>query len=172
MNRREPRLLHDNVTEQILPGIGRRYDMAIEDGHLATVIHHSGRRDLYLLAKPDAEPSSVLTLSDMEARTLGAVLGGAYFKPAVVEEMESVIGDLLIDWVTLAEDAPGANKSIAELEIRGRTRMTVAAIVRSHMPIVAPEPDEVLRPGDRLIVVGRREDLAGFIRHVVGEPVG
>ena len=173
MNRREPRLLHDNVTEQILPGIGRRYDMAIEDGHLAVVIHHSGRRDLYLLAKPDAEPSSVLTLTDMRGAHAGRsarrrVLqaggrrgdGGGDRRPA------HRLGH------AAARTRPAPDKSIAELEIRSARGMTVAAIVRGHMPIVAPEPDEVLRAGDRLIVVGRREDLAGFIRHVVGEPVG
>jgi K+/H+ antiporter YhaU regulatory subunit KhtT len=34
--------------------------------------------------------------------------------------------------------------------------------------IIAPEPTEILQPGDRLVVIGRREDLAGFIRHVIG----
>ena len=52
------------------------------------------------------EPRASLTLTDAQARTLGAVLGGAYFKPAVVEEIEAVIGGLLIDWVTLRDDSP------------------------------------------------------------------
>ena len=50
-----------------------------------------------------------VTLTDAQARTLGAILGGAYFKPAVVEEMEAVIGGLLIDWVTLPDGAPAAS---------------------------------------------------------------
>jgi K+/H+ antiporter YhaU regulatory subunit KhtT len=46
--------------------------------------------------------------------------------------------------------------------------MTVAAILRGSEPIVAPEPTEVLRAGDRLVVVGRQEDLRTFVHHVVG----
>jgi K+/H+ antiporter YhaU regulatory subunit KhtT len=45
--------------------------------------------------------------------------------------------------------------------------MTIAAILRDHEPIVAPEPAEVLLPGDRLVVIGRPDDLPGFRRHVV-----
>ncbi len=55
------------------------------------VVHHSGRRDLYV-APPAAtgdEPRASFSLSDDEARRLGAVLGGAYFKPAVVADVEA-----------------------------------------------------------------------------------
>lgn len=161
------RVVSDDVTEQALPGIGQRYDLrAAEGGSITVVIHHSGRRDIYVLDSGD-EPQASVALTDSQARTLGAILGGAYFKPAVVEEIEAVIGGLLIDWVTLDADSPGAGKTIAELEVRSRTRMTIAAILREHVPLVAPEPTETLLPGDRLIVVGRQEDLPGFRRHVV-----
>lgn len=155
------------VTEVPLPGIGQRYDvLAVEGGPVVVVIHHSGRRDLYILSDRD-EPDASVTLTDSQARSLGAILGGAYFKPAVVEEIEAVIGGLLIDWVTLDEASPGTGRTIAELQVRSRTRMTVAAILRNHVPLVAPEPTETLLAGDRLVVIGRQEDLPGFRRHVV-----
>ncbi len=164
---RRTRFLGGDVSEMALPGIGQRYDLrAAEGGSVTVVIHHSGRRDLYVLDTGD-EPRASVTLTDSQARTLGAILGGAYFKPAVVEEIEAVIGGLLIDWVTLDENSPAVGKTIAELQIRTRTRMTVAAILREHVPLVAPEPTETLRPGDRLVVIGRQEDLPGFRRHVV-----
>jgi TrkA domain protein len=162
--------MSNEIEEQELPGIGRRYRLAGRDGGSAVVvIHHSGRRDLYVMA---ADAEATLALTDRQARTLGAVLSGAYFTPAVVEEMEAVIGDILIDWVTLRPDSPGADRSIAELEIRRRTRMTVAAVARDSGTIIAPEPTEVLRSGDRLVVVGRREDLAAFTQHVIGTASG
>jgi TrkA domain protein len=154
------------IDETVLPGIGQRYDLRTVDGSRVTVvIHHSGRRDLYVV--DGDEPTASVELSDSQARSLGAILGGAYFKPAIVEEIEAAIGGLLIDWVTLDESSPGIGRTIAELEVRSRTRMTIAAILRDHHPIVAPEPDEVLVAGDRLVVIGRQEDLAGFRRHVV-----
>ena len=165
--------MSNEIEEQELPGIGRRYRLAGRDGGSAVVvIHHSGRRDLYVMAPEADTPQATLTLTDRQARTLGAVLSGAYFTPAVVEEMEAVIGDILIDWMTLRPDSPGADRSIAELEIRRRTRMTVAAVARDAGTIIAPEPTEVLRAGARLVVVGRREDLAGFTQHVIGAASG
>ena len=156
-----------NVSEQELPGIGRRYDIDdLDGGSASVVIHHSGRRDLYVRARRKDEPT-VISLTDRQARQLGAILGGAYFQPAVVAEIEAAIGGLLIDWVTLEDESRGAGRTIAELEIRRRTRMTVVAILRDHATLIAPEPAETLHAGDQLVIVGRREDLGTFTRHVV-----
>jgi len=162
-------IMNPDVVEQSLPGIGERYELQPADGGpVVVVIHHSGRRDLYVMGPNRSEPEAAVSLTDSQARTLGAILGGAYFKPAVVEEIEAIIGDLLIDWVSVENGSPAAGRTIAELEVRRRTRMTVAAILRDHQPIIAPEPTETLQPGDRLIVIGRPADLPGFLRHVVG----
>ena len=159
--------MNSDISEHDLPGIGRRYDLNGSEGErVSVVIHHSGRRDLYVAGSRGE--SATVSLPDDQARRLGAVLGGAYFKPAAAAQMEAVIGGLLIDWVTLHAGSPGVGKSIAALEIRSRTRMTVAAIVRDDVSLVAPEPTEVLHAGDRLVVVGRPEDLSGFQQHVVG----
>ncbi|MGH9246744.1 MAG: cation:proton antiporter regulatory subunit [Acidimicrobiales bacterium] len=157
------------MTEQALPGIGQGYALrAAEGGEISVVIHHSGRRDLYVLDIGADEPRAVVTLTDAQARTLGAILSGAYFTPAVVEEIEAVVGSLLIDWVTLGPQSPATGRTIAELEIRRRTGMTIAAILREHVPLIAPAATETLLAGDRLVIIGRREDLARFRRHVVG----
>jgi TrkA domain protein len=162
------RLLQPNVVEHSLPGIGHRYEMeAIEGGVVCVTIHHSGRRDVYVLPRGGGDPKAALTLTDAQARTLGAVLSGAYFKPAMVDEIDAVVGNLLIDWFMLDDASPGAGKSIADLAVRTETRMTIAAIVRGSDSIVAPEPSEVLQAGDQLVVIGRQEDLRIFVRHVV-----
>lgn len=163
-----PRLGGGDISETPLPGIGQRFDLRdVDGGPLTVIIHHSGRRDLYVMGSGE-DPAATVSLSDTQSRTLGAILGGAYFKPAVVEEIEAVVGGLLIDWVTIDDHSPGAGKTIAELEIRRATKMTVAAILRDHVPLVAPEPAELLLPGDRLVIIGRQEDLPKFRRHVVG----
>lgn len=151
-----------------LPGIGRRYDVHGEHGgRIAVVVHNTGRRDIYAFEGgrghqgiDEGDADAVVQLSDAQARQLGAILGGAYFKPAVVEEVEAVIGELLIDWLTLDDDSPVIGRSIEELEIRPRTGMTIVAIVRGRDAIPMPGPEEVLAAGDRLVVVGRREDSA------------
>jgi TrkA domain protein len=165
----ERRVLNAELTEQSLRGIGKRYELAnVDGGNVVVILHHSGRTDLYVMDLRGEAPQAAVALSDAQARTLGAVLTGAYFKPAVVEEVDAVIGGLLIDWFTMRENSPGAGKTIAELEIRGSTRMTVAAIVRDQGSIVAPEPSEELLAGDKLVVIGRPEDVPVFVAHVVG----
>ena len=74
----------DFVVED-LPGIGRSYQMTGSNGgRITVVIHHSGRRVVYGL-NADSDQASAVELSDHQARKLGAILGGAFFKPAVVE---------------------------------------------------------------------------------------
>lgn len=160
--------MSDQIREQELPGIGRRYSVQAEGGDLSVVIHHSGRRDVYLGDGTGRTPPAVVSLSDDQARRLGAVLAGAYFQPTLTRQIEAVVGGLLIDWVTVTPDSPGAGRSIADLEVRQQTRMTIVAILRGETVVVVPEPTAVLRPGDRVVVVGRPEDLDGFVRLVAG----
>ena len=49
---------------------------------------------------------------------------------------------------------------MAELEIRHRTGVTVVAILRGAVPIVAPDPDTRLEAGDDVVIVCRPADLA------------
>jgi len=77
----------------------------------------------------------------------------------VVEEVEAVFEDLLIEWVALAPSSPGVDRSIAALAIRRTTGVTIIAITRGAQAITAPQPSEVLRAGDRLVVVSRPQDL-------------
>ena len=148
-----------DVSEQDLPGIGRRFDVDGEDGgRVSVVMHHSGRCDVYLRARPEAEPTSV-SFTDDQARRLGAVLAGAYFTPSAVARIEALIGGLLIDWVTVPASSPAIDRSIADLGIREATRMTVAAIVRGEESLVAPEPSERLQARDRLVLVGPPDGL-------------
>ena len=164
-----PEDLSGAMHEQELPGIGKRYDQTIEDGQISVVIHHSGRRDLYVTEKAGrSRVPTVVTLTDDQARRLGAVLAGAYFQPTVAQRIEAVVGGLVIDWVTMRTDSPGVERSIADLEVRRNTRMTIVAILRGDEVIVVPEPTEVLHARDKLVVIGRPDDLPGFISHVAG----
>lgn len=157
----------DLITEQDLPGIGRRYQMRDANAQLITVIiHHSGRRDVYI-GRPSSGETDVASFTDDQARRLGALLAGVYFKPAAVAEVEAVIGGLLIEWVTLHGGSPGVGRSIADLQIRHRTRMTVVAILRGDAAVMSPEPSAVLEDGDRLVVIGRPEDLPALLAAVV-----
>lgn len=158
-----------SVHEQELPGIGRKFEIVVGKGdRIDVVIHHSGRRDLYFFERDAEDPSAVLKLTDDQARRLGSVLSGAYFKPAVVEEIEGLIGEFVVDWITLTDESPATGKTLSELQARKRTGMSVISIIRTEATIRAPDPNEVLRSGDRLVYVGPHRHLDGFLSYMLG----
>lgn len=158
-----------SVSESELPGIGRRYEILTPKGQrVVVIVHHSGRRDLYVIRHNEDEPRCVVEMPDDQARRIGAILGGAYFKPSVVEEIEDIIGDFVVDWVTVTDESPLTGHSIGDLQIRRRTGMSVIAIVRGRSSINAPDPSEVVAAGDRLVVVGPRAKFGGFVDFMLG----
>ena len=50
--------------------------------------------------------------------------------------------------------------------MRRKTGVTIVAILRGSLPIIAPEPSTVLKVGDDLVIAGREEDLEPFARYV------
>jgi len=54
------------------------------------------------------------------------------------------------------------NKNLHEIGLRKKLRVTVLAIRRGDEIIVAPGPDENMKQGDVLVVLGRNEDLEGL----------
>lgn len=70
------------VRVQELPGVGKRYDLAL--GHnkprLSVVVRRDGIRDLYAFAeRGDDEPCAVIELTEEQARVLAAVLSATFF---------------------------------------------------------------------------------------------
>ena len=158
-----------SINEQDLPGIGRRYEILASRGQrVVLILHHSGRRDLYVMERHRDDPACVVELTDDQSRRLGAILGGAFFKPSVVEEIERIVGEFVVDWVTLGEESPAVGRTLADLGVRKQSGMSVIAIVRGKKTITGPDPSETLQLGDRLVVVGRHHDLPKFIEMVVG----
>ena len=80
------------LRETRLPGIGVKYGFrTAEGGRLAIVLHNDGVREIYFFRQEHADdPSAVIRLDDDEARQLGAVIGGAYERPKIVEELDHV----------------------------------------------------------------------------------
>ena len=62
--------------------------------------------------------------------------------------------------VAVGKHSPVAGKLIRELEIRTRTGASVVGIERNGENIVNPGPDEELRVGDKLLLLGSSDQLA------------
>src|ERR671936_71519 len=86
-----------DLRETRLPGIGTKFTLALDDGgRVVVIVHNDGKWELYYFRQAaDEEPRAVVTLDDDEARQLGAVIGGAFERPKIVEELEMALRELL-----------------------------------------------------------------------------
>ena len=158
-----------DLRETRLPGIGVKYTLRINAGRIAVILHNDGKRELYWFRHAnDDEPRAVITLDDDEARQLGAVIGGAYERPKIVEDLEMALGELLIEWVPVPDSSPWIGKSLAECGFRARTGITVIAILREPEPISGAQPTDVIERGDTLVTVGKAGQYAAFRNLLAG----
>jgi TrkA domain protein len=162
------------LRETRLPGIGTKFTFETAHGSRVTVIQHvDGTRELYLFARAvDDEPRVVLQLEDDESRQLGAILGGAYERPKIVEDLEMALGELAIEWVPVPTGSPAIGHTLAECAFRARTGITIIAILREPEPVTGAQPTDVIEEGDTLVTVGKRGQYPAFRRLLAEGPIG
>jgi TrkA domain protein len=155
-----------DLRETRLPGIGVKYGLRLDGGgRIALIQHNDGTRELYWFRRPDdEEPSAVIRLDDDEARQIGALLGGAYERPKIVEELEMALGELMIEWVAVPDSSPLIGKTLAEAALRAKTGITIIAILREPEPVSGAQPEDVIKQGDTLVTVGKAGQYAAFHR--------
>jgi len=157
------------LRETRLPGVGTKFAFETAHGSRVAVIQHvDGTRELYFFARSDdEEPRAVLQLEDDESRQLGAVLGGAYERPKIVEELEMALGE----WVPVPPGSPAAGHTLAECGFRARTGVTIIAILREPEPIAGAQPTDVIQDGDTLVTVGKLGQYPEFRRLLAEGPI-
>lgn len=62
--------------------------------------------------------------------------------------------------VAIAAESAAAGRLIRELELRSQTGASIVAIERADQQVINPGPDEELRTGDRVLLLGTTEQLA------------
>ena len=154
------------VRQTRLPGVGVKYGFELDGGGRIAVIQRvDGERELYWFRRSDDdEPAAVMHLEDDEARQLGALLGGAFERPKVVEDLELALGELAIEWIPVPAGSPAIGKSLADCAFRARTGITIIAILREPEPVAGAQPTDVIQQGDTLVAVGRRGQYREFRR--------
>src|SRR5688572_3459136 len=161
-----------DLRETRLPGVGTKYSFhTAQGGRLAVILHVDGQREIYYYARAtDDEPAAVIELHDDEARQLGAIIGGAYERPKIVEELEMAFGELAIEWVPVPDTSPAIGKTLAEAAFRQRAAITVIAILREPEPVVGAQPGDVIQRGDTLVTVGKLGQYPAFRRLLAEGP--
>jgi TrkA domain protein len=162
------------VKQTRLPGVGTKFSFTTAHGSRVAVIQHvDGMHEVYVFRRvDDDEPRAVLQLEDDEARQLGAVLGGAYERPKIVEELEMAFGELAIEWVPVPDGSPAIGKTLADCGFRARTGITIIAILREPEPVAGAQPGDIIQKGDTLVTVGKLGQYPAFRKLLAEGPFG
>jgi TrkA domain protein len=160
------------LRETRLPGIGVKFSFTTANGNRIAVIQHTdGMRELYVFPHRHDEEPEVVQLEDEEARQLGAVLGGAYERPKIVEDLEMVLGELAIEWIPVPPGSPAVGRTLAECGFRQRSGITIIAILREPESIAGAQPTDVIMAGDTLVTVGKLGQYREFRRLLLEGPL-
>jgi TrkA domain protein len=148
------------IQETTLPGVGIRHDFQTKAGDRVGVIsHHSGRRDLLIYDRYDPDACEfVIQLSDSDSRALSDLLGASKVVERV-QNLQQTLAGLTIDWVPVRAAWACAGHTLAELNIRGQTGVSVVAVIRDGETFPSPGPDFRLQDGDTAVVVGTPEGI-------------
>ena len=96
----------------------------------------------------------------------GRHLGRLATRPLIVDYLDVVTGgdrrlDLRLEEFEVAEGSPLANRTVAEVETVEEGDTRVLAIRKGDDSFdLTPSPNDRLRAGDILIVLGRRDEIA------------
>jgi K+/H+ antiporter YhaU regulatory subunit KhtT len=82
----------------------------------------------------------------------------------VLDDLVHAARGLEIGWLTVAADSAFVGRSLAESTLRAKAGVSVVAIGRGAAIIASPGPDETLRAGDRLAVIGSAEQVGAAER--------
>jgi len=123
-----------NVYEQLIPGVGQRFELEVDDGHtLCVVVLRDGRRQLARRSSGEDAAETLVDLDRDQAVTIGALLLGAQFSittPVDAEPADQVI----VDTIAIAPAAPSIGKTAVEA-LRGFGRdVVVLAVIRDQTP--------------------------------------
>jgi TrkA domain protein len=160
------------LRETRLPGVGVKFSMATARGaRVVVILHNEGLREIYYFRHDgDEDPQAVVQLEDDEARQLSAVIGGAYERPKIVEELEMAFGELAIEWVPVPDSSPAIGRTLAECAFRARTGITIIAILREPEVVAGAQPTDVIQRGDTLVTVGKLGQYPAFRRLLAEGP--
>jgi len=105
-------------------------------------------------------PANVVRLQEQALRQEGySFLRGGDITGSLMTSVSRMIAGATTDTYHLDADSPAVGKTLAEIDLRGRTRALVIAVVRDGKHTLGPEADFVFQEGDILVLVGDHQSL-------------
>jgi len=157
------------VYESDIPGVGRKFELELDDGSRAVVLHHhDGRREVFCRPDPESDSEQIFDLPAEQARRLGSILTGAHFESVDAADLSVPLGDAIIEWVDVPADSPLVGETVPGANVRGETGATVVALQRGTDTFTNPGADVPLEPADVLVALGTRAQQRSLARLVEG----
>lgn len=157
-----------DVVETLLPGVGRRYEFTLDDGHRLCIV--STRDDHYTVSSFDSDDPDVgrtlFQLDEDEAVTMAEILGAPRIAVKLADLSREIPG-LASEQVEITEGSAFDGKTLGDTQARTRTGSSVVALVRDDRVLASPLPSQDLQAGDVLVVIGTSEGIAK-IRTLLG----
>jgi len=105
-------------------------------------------------------PANIVRLQEQALRREGySFLRGGDITGQLMSSVSQMIAGATTDTFYLEPGSPAVGQTLASLDLRGRTRALIIAVVRDGSHTLGPGPEYELRPGDILVLVGDHEAL-------------
>jgi len=160
-----------DIKEGDLPGIGKKFEMELESGEkVVVIVHDEGMREVYQFntSEEDDDPASSVTMTDLEARQVGSIIAGTFYKPRKLEKLQLALSDLRIEWLKITQNSQILGKSIGDLGLRKNMGINVIACIFSKCKNcqvtsqINPGPRFVFEEGQTIVVAGAAENIKKF----------
>jgi CPA2 family monovalent cation:H+ antiporter-2 len=80
-------------------------------------------------------------------------------EPEEPKPIPPLLHEAVLQTVTLLENSAASGKLIRELELRTKTGASIVGIERDAESLVNPGPDEELKSGDKVLILGTQDHL-------------
>jgi TrkA domain protein len=151
------------IYETEVPGVGHKFELELDgDERLIVLIHHDGKREVYLRPGENQDSRKLFGLDGKSARQLGSIREGAHFQPVEMDEIQVPLGEAIIEWVEIDASSPVVGRTLRAANVRERTGVSVIAVQRGEETIANPPPDTAIEADDILVTLGSREEQRAF----------
>jgi len=159
-----------HIREQALPGIGRRYDLAL--GHrqwLSLIVRKDGVREINIGSDDADAPDASAQLEPAQAVAVASILTGARFSIDTSDDSDIESGAVGVETVTLSERSPAIGLLAAEIPLPPGSDASVLAVIRDETPdLLEDAARQACQPGDRVVVAARRDRLGAIVQELAG----
>jgi TrkA domain protein len=157
------------IYETEVPGVGHKFELELDgEERLIVLIHHDGKREVYLRPGENADSEKLFSLTGKRARQLGSILEGAHFQPVEMDDIRVPLGEAIIEWTEIDTSSALVGQTLRAANIRDRTGVSVIAIQRGPDTISNPTPDTTIEADDILVTLGSRVEHQAFSELVTG----